>query len=161
MKLLVMRHADAASREQANVAYDRDRPLTPAGEQQAAQVATFLHGANAQPQTIVHAPARRCADTAQVLASAFDCQRLFAANELAPGCGDHDVLNAALIYADGDAWVLIVMHEPDVSCLLSTWNKSTRLHAPVRTADLFGFRCEPATSTFQQVLFFSPSGVSS
>lgn len=162
MKLLFMRHADAASRQEAGVLYDRERPITELGREQTADVAEFLQKTGISPGTILHSPALRCTQTAAIIAQAFDRgEKIFPAPELAGGCGAEDILNTALIYGDVAGWILFVLHEPDLSFLLATWvgdGKSSPFF--VQHADLFGFHClDHDRATFDPILFFSPSRV--
>ena len=105
MDLLLWRHAEAEDGTP-----DMKRALTPRGEKQAQQMATWLATHAPDNLRIVASPAKRCQQTAQALGRAFDTDP-----RLAPGHSAADLI-AAIDWPDGpDAnthAILVVGHQP-------------------------------------------------
>jgi phosphohistidine phosphatase len=120
MKLLLMRHVEAASREAAAVEFDAERPLTKHGLAQARQVADAIQADSKTPVKVLTSPLLRAQQTAEAVAEAcsvadpIQCLTL-----LAPGVGADDVLAIAANEGAADAWTLLVMHNPDISAIVS------------------------------------------
>ncbi len=105
MDLILWRHAEAE-----DGLPDLKRKLTPRGEKQAQQMATWLATHAPDNLRIIASPAKRCQQTAQALGRPFDT-----ALRLAPGHSAADLL-AAIDWPDGpDAnshAILVVGHQP-------------------------------------------------
>ncbi len=121
MNILMMRHSEALSRREAKVPYDADRPLSDLGRRHAAKLGEFLTTNDLVPKTVVCSPFVRTQECAGIL-----CRNLpddvspLPLTILAPGCGSGDLLRAAQDYArSAEEWMLAVLHEPDVSHVLS------------------------------------------
>ncbi len=120
MKIIVMRHTDALSREQAAVPYDADRPLSEIGREHARMVGRFLLSQKLLPAPVLCSPFVRTQECAALV-----CDGLASGVQpipvtiLAPGSSTNELLKAAQSYADSwNAWLLAVLHEPDVSHIL-------------------------------------------
>ena len=140
MRIMIMRHAQALTRQQANVPYDADRPLSEAGRAEASRLGRFLHRHNLLPDPIVCSPFIRTQETAALIAKELGGHHgPMPLTLLAPGSGPDELLRAAMNHGQTDQrWLLAVLHEPDVSHILSqllfgdrSWPQA------VKTGDLF------------------------
>jgi phosphohistidine phosphatase len=66
-RLVLVRHAEAA-----NAPLDRDRPLSPRGEQQADAVGSWLAQAGLVPDAVLISPARRTQQTWERIRAALE-----------------------------------------------------------------------------------------
>ena len=71
MKLILVRHADAADLGENGVTTDYDRPLTEIGHARAAALAAALVGLNVLPEVVFTSPLLRAHQTAEPLAVAL------------------------------------------------------------------------------------------
>lgn len=140
MKIMVMRHAHALGRVEANVAYDAQRPLSPAGREDAARVGRFLSAIGCEPNPVVTSPFVRTQETAALVCQHFHSSVTpFPLIILAPGASRDELLRAAVNYGNTALqWMLAVMHEPDVSYILSTLvNNGKPYPFPIAEGELF------------------------
>jgi phosphohistidine phosphatase len=161
MNIIMMRHSEALSRRDAEVPYDADRPLSDLGRQHAARLGMFLTKNGLAPESVVCSPFVRTQECAGIL-----CRNLL--NEvtplpltiLAPGCGSTDLLRAAQDYAQSaKRWMLAVLHEPDVSHILSKLIfHGEGCPLTVFQGDLFAMRvsCGYGKSNASLVMHYSP-----
>lgn len=161
MKIIMMRHSEALSRRDAEVPYDADRPLSELGRQHAIRLGKFLTTNGFVPQHVVCSPFVRTQECAGIV-----CQNLpndltpLPLTILAPGCGSTDLLRAAQDYAQSaKRWMLAVLHEPDVSHILSklVFN-GEGCPFTVYQGDVFAMRvaCGYGSSNADIVVHFSP-----
>lgn len=101
MDLILWRHAEAA-----DGAPDMARKLTPKGEKQARETATWLRARLPKETRILVSPAERTLQTARALSEEFEVVK-----EIAPGTSAAAVL-AAAGWPDGKSAVLVVGHQP-------------------------------------------------
>ena len=108
MRLYLVRHAEAARGEP-----DELRPLTPAGRQQARELAARLAAEGVEADAVFSSPLLRARETADQLARAFGV-RAEPDERLAPGATAEDVLaTVAERRARPDQTVVVVGHQPD------------------------------------------------
>ena len=104
MRLYLVRHAEAAPGEP-----DELRPLTPAGRQQARELAQRMKDELTLPAAILTSPLLRARETGGELARALDIEAE-PDERLAPGATADDVRSA--LAGRGDP-VVVVGHQPD------------------------------------------------
>ena len=111
MKLLLLRHADADTEADSDLA----RPLSEKGHRQAKEVAQFLKNHSARPQIILSSTAVRAAQTAKPVAEALgvDC---IPCEWARPGMPPDEALQELYPYAQFKD-VLLVGHQPDLGAL--------------------------------------------
>jgi phosphohistidine phosphatase len=101
MRLLIVRHAEAASGEPDDL-----RPLTTAGREQARSLAERLRADGLVPDAVMTSPLLRARQTADAL----DLGTPEVDERLAPGASPEDVRDAARGHGET---VLVVGHQPD------------------------------------------------
>lgn len=119
MRVLFVRHAEAIESSDFEGS-DLDRPLTGKGRRTMKLVARSLVQRFDQPDRIVCSQAERARSTAEILANAFGGLAVEERAELNPGARlptVHRLLAEAL--KKGDALVVLVGHEPDLSAAVS------------------------------------------
>jgi phosphohistidine phosphatase len=113
MLLYLLRHADADTEAQS----DAERALSKKGEEQAARVGRFCERNDIKPAVILASPLRRAQQTAKVVAEKLGVE-LVTVRWLACGAEPAAVLGE-LAGRRKFASVMLVGHEPDLSCLVS------------------------------------------
>jgi phosphohistidine phosphatase len=116
MRLILVRHADAAAKGENGVTRDFDRPLTELGREQARKLALAFHAHGLTPGAVVTSPLVRARETAEPLVP------LVAGSEKEPVFTDYlapDELRpkklAKLVADLGADSVALVGHNPDLS----------------------------------------------
>ena len=71
MNLLLVRHGEALSKAEAKVAFDNDRPLSPAGIKTITALGKRWKSEGLHPRRVLTSPARRALQTADLLAQAL------------------------------------------------------------------------------------------
>lgn len=158
MKIMIMRHAQALSRDESEVPYDAERPLSPTGLEQARQVGRLLNQLELVPDPVVSSPFTRTLETASVICQAFDNgQKPQPLSILAPGSGPDELLRAAVNYRqDPDGWILAVMHEPDVGFVLGLLLAGGKAFpCAVRPGDIYAVNVQPRHGQTGAELVFS------
>jgi len=110
MNLLLLRHAKTHS-------LNGQKVLSPEGGQQAQGVAHYLSQQAIDPCVILHSPIARAKQTAEVIAQDLDISFIQAQNWLSPGCHWQVLLKELAVYQSLKN-VMLVGHEPDLSCLI-------------------------------------------
>jgi phosphohistidine phosphatase len=129
MKLLIIRHAIATSRNESDVP-DEERPLTGRGRRRFRKAADGLARIVDRPQALLTSPLRRAVETAEIAAKAWG--RIQPVEEPALAGSDLDaVLSAVRARAEDsgeaeDATVVLIGHEPSVSALVARLIGGTR-----------------------------------
>jgi phosphohistidine phosphatase len=111
VRLVLVRHAEAAPGDP-----DAERPLTPAGREQARAVGERLAAEGLRPHAILASPLLRARQTADRLAAALGVATE-ADPRLGPGATADDVREA--IAGRGDV-VVVVGHQPDCAQIAAT-----------------------------------------
>ncbi len=164
MRIMLMRHADALSRAAAGAKFDADRPLSTVGREQARLVGQLIAHYGTLPTPIVCSPFVRTQETAALVNEQLPAPaQILPLTILAPGSGSDELLRAMLNYADpANNWVLAVLHEPDVSCILGAWlYPDARYPFEVHPGDLFAVSLEIGHGKCAARLLasYSPSGM--
>lgn len=109
-ELTLVRHAQAGYGRG-----DHERPLTPAGVQQARQLGALLVNQGVEAQLILHSTATRARQTAQQLGQSYPGAQLLAEDDLYH-CSPERLLSLVGEYAPvGGKAILVVGHEPIIS----------------------------------------------
>jgi phosphohistidine phosphatase len=120
MDLFLLRHAIAEPAAQSGAGLDRERRLTPEGEEKMREIAEGMKACGLDFDLILSSPFVRAKQTADIVAEAFQCKkRLELCPHLAPGGSPQkliDELNSN--YADKKS-ILLTGHEPYLSGLIS------------------------------------------
>ena len=120
MKILFVRHARAETRAEFKGANDLERPLTAEGRKEAQKAFKRLAKAYPVPDVILSSRAIRAADTADLLARAFEVKGFEQMEELNPGCGLEAFQKLVLERAERKVkWLAVVGHDPDFTELVS------------------------------------------
>jgi phosphohistidine phosphatase len=153
-----MRHAEALSRAEAGVAYDAERPLTERGRLHARGLGKILRAMGIVADPVVSSPFVRAMQTATLVGHEFSSSlEPLAISILAPGAGPEELLRAGVNYPRRrHAWMLAVMHEPDISHILgSLICDGKTLPMAVLPGDCFGLQIMVARSETRAQLAFS------
>ena len=126
MKLLIVRHATAADKEEfARTGKSDDlRPLTPAGKREMREVARGLREVVPAVDVLATSPLVRAVQTAQILAEPYK-RKLVSVESLRPEARYEDFAVWARAHG-GEKTVAIVGHEPHLSGLASWFLASSK-----------------------------------
>ena len=119
MRLYLIRHADAVSRDAPGYAHDEQRPLTNDGRQQAADVGRGLKRLEASIRVVATSPYVRAVQTAQEVRRAFDERLPVKEMPEMRSEADPKSTSAALKAFAANEEVALVGHEPHISAWLS------------------------------------------
>lgn len=125
MKIYIMRHADAATMEEAGVTSDEERPLTDLGREEAALMAGILERIGVRPELILSSPLVRARQTAEIVSQHTGSRvDVTSSVELAPGGSPGGVL-AQILRHGRPSETLLSGHMPDVGMLAGflAWNQ--------------------------------------
>lgn len=114
MHLFLLRHGDADSSPTTN---DNERPLSYRGRQEIEQVARFLQRSKIQIDVIFSSPLARAKETAAIIQSINQVEKLVVTEYLVPG-SNHTHLFKEITDMKEPA-LLLVGHEPQMSTLIS------------------------------------------
>jgi len=117
MRVYLLRHGPAGSRDASRWPDDSQRPLTPRGRERTEQAARGLVSLEPEPTLILTSPLARAAQTAKLLRSAY--ARAVEVEEfdaLAPG-GSYRAIVQRLAAAGANDAIVLVGHEPDLGKL--------------------------------------------
>lgn len=117
MRIYLLRHAIAATRDSGRYPDDRIRPLTQEGRRRMARAAKGINALGLRFDFIFTSPLARALETARIVARAMKPRpELKVFRPMASGGGAGGVL-AGLSGLPVDASILLVGHEPDLSRL--------------------------------------------
>ena len=119
MRLYLIRHADAVSRDVPSAAPDAQRPLTKEGRQQAFEVGRGLKRLEATIRVVATSPYVRAVETAQEFRRAFDDGLPLREMPEMRSEADPKSTSAALKMFSVEDHVAVVGHEPHISAWLS------------------------------------------
>lgn len=160
MQLLLIRHADAGTRDTALWADDRQRPLTEKGRRGHRRVAKRLKRRGLAPQVVFSSPWLRAWQTAQITSDVTgggDPVVIPALAE-APDC---EALAAAVGSPPPDAVVALVGHEPWLGELASLLlaGAAGRVAVDFPKSGVLGLECRSLLpGTAQLAFFWRPKG---
>lgn len=119
MDLFLLRHAIAEPADQSG-GLDRERRLTPEGEEKMREIAEGMKACELKFDLILSSPFVRAKQTADIVAEAFQCKkRLELSPHLAPGGSPQKLIDEVNSnYADKKS-ILLAGHEPYLSGLIS------------------------------------------
>ncbi len=162
MSIIIVRHSKALSRQEANVCYDADRPLSEAGQEQARRLGRFLQHQGLRPDPIICSPFVRTEECAALIAGELDAEiSPTPVTMLVPGSGPDELLRAAMDHGGvADRWLLAVLHEPDIGHILGALLLEDKpWPLAVHAGDLFALEvhCDHGRSRGELVLYYSPS----
>jgi phosphohistidine phosphatase len=118
MELYVIRHGIAENRDPARWPDDRDRPLTPDGEERMRKEAGGLRKLVAEPPMLLSSPLVRAWRTAEILHEEIGWPDPKELDELEPDCEPAETVSA-LRSISGVGSLALVGHEPLLSELTS------------------------------------------
>ncbi len=145
MKIMIMRHTAALTREDADVPYDADRPLSEVGKENAVRLGQLLQREGWIPNPIVCSPFIRTQETASLIAGELTADiSPMPLTILAPGSSADELLRAAQNFGDTEnRWMLAVLHEPDVGHILGSLLFDGRTYPwTVKTGDLYALQVQ-------------------
>ena len=123
--LILIRHAHALATYAAGVNSDAERPLSPEGQQKAAQTARQLARLGLTPQKILTSPLLRAVQTAQVVADTVKAP-VEKATELNGFSQDEEVAEFLLSQLEQTNVLIAVGHNPNISCVYHLFTKQVR-----------------------------------
>jgi phosphohistidine phosphatase len=119
MNLYLLRHGLAVDRSKPGYKRDADRPLTPKGKQRLWRVAEAMQEMELELDAIIASPFLRAAQTAEIVAEAFEMQKkLSRAEHLTPNGNPKLLLEHIAQMKPAPKDVLLVGHEPYLSQLI-------------------------------------------
>ena len=117
MRVYLLRHGPAGSRDASRWPDDSERPLSPRGRERTERAALGLARLETDPTLILTSPLVRAEQTAKVLRSAFDREVPIEILEaLSPG-GSYRAIVQRLAEASANDSIVLVGHEPDLGKL--------------------------------------------
>ena len=115
MLITILRHADA----EPHCVDDAARRLTEKGYKQAKRVGCFMKEQGIRPDIILTSPAVRARETAEIVGKILANQNLTEVPWASSGMDPMRALDELAAYSRFKS-VLLVGHEPDLSCLIAT-----------------------------------------
>jgi phosphohistidine phosphatase len=118
MRVYLLRHGPAGSRDPSRWPDDAARPLSPRGRERTEEAVRGLARLEPAPTVILTSPLVRAEQTAKLLRQAYDGRKvsLESLDALAPGGSYRAVLQRLVSLGTNDA-VFLVGHEPDLGKL--------------------------------------------
>jgi phosphohistidine phosphatase len=119
MNLFLLRHGLAVDRSKPGFKKDADRPLTPKGKQRLWRVAEAMEEMELEFEVILASPFVRAAQTADIIAEAFELRKHLTLSEhLTPGGNPKLLLEQIAQLKPLPKAVLLVGHEPYLGQLI-------------------------------------------
>jgi phosphohistidine phosphatase len=120
MKIHVLRHGIAVNRNDLDVENDAERPLTPRGKRQLRQAAAAMKKMGLRFDLVLSSPYLRAKQTAEIVAESLKLtKRLKLSDALAPDGSPKNLIRQLNESKPAPENVLLVGHEPYLSCLIS------------------------------------------
>lgn len=120
MKLYILRHGEAADRDDPRYENDADRPLVRKGIRRTRALARVLRRLDVTFDVILSSPLVRARETAEIVAHELSLEsRLQLSEHLAPAGDVEELVHWMSQLRPMPANVLLVGHEPDASRLIS------------------------------------------
>lgn len=119
MNLFLLRHGLAVDRSKPGFKKDSDRPLTPKGKQRMWRVAEAMEEMDLEFDAILASPFIRAAQTAEIVAEAFELRKKLSTSEhLTPNGNPKLLLEHIAQLKPAPKDVLLVGHEPYLGQLI-------------------------------------------
>ena len=119
MNLFLLRHGLAVDSSKPGFKKDADRPLTPKGKQRLWRVAEAMEEMDLEFEAIISSPFVRAAQTADIIAEAFEIRKkLSTSDHLTPNGNPKLLLEHLNQLEPAPKGVLLVGHEPSLSQLI-------------------------------------------
>jgi len=119
MNLFLLRHGLAVDSSKPGFKKDADRPLTPKGKQRLWRVAEAMEEMELEFEAILTSPFVRAAQTAEIIAEAFEIgKKLVTSDHLTPNGNPKLLLEQLNQLSPVPKGVLLVGHEPYLSQLI-------------------------------------------
>jgi phosphohistidine phosphatase len=119
MNLYLLRHGLAVDRSKPGYKKDADRPLTPKGKQRLWRVAEAMEEMELEFDAIITSPFLRAAQTAEIVAEAFELRKKLSSTEhLTPNGNPKLLLEHIIQIKPAPKDVLLVGHEPYLGQLI-------------------------------------------
>lgn len=119
MNLFLLRHGLAVDRSKPGFKKDSDRPLTPKGKQRMWRVAEAMEEMDLEFDAILASPFIRAAQTAEIIAEAFELRKKLSTSEhLTPNGNPKLLLEHIAQLKPAPKDVLLVGHEPYLGQLI-------------------------------------------
>jgi phosphohistidine phosphatase len=120
MKIHVLRHGISVNRNDLDVENDAERPLTPKGKRQLRQVAAAMKKMGLRFDLVLSSPYLRARQTAEIVADSLKLKKqLKFLDALAPDGSLKNLIGQLNESKPAPENVLLVGHEPYLSCLIS------------------------------------------
>ena len=120
MNLFLLRHGMAVEQTIPEFKLDSDRPLTPEGRKKTGRIAAILSGLQISFDLILTSPYVRARQTAEIVVEVLGAQKaLEIGKNLAPGNTLKQLIAELNHRSTPLNEVLLVGHEPELSCLIS------------------------------------------
>lgn len=118
MDIFILRHGIAAERDARRYPDDDQRPLTSEGRKKLRRIAAFLKDRGYRFDLVLTSPLVRARQTAEIVASILGLEdHLQETPHLSPGGDPRRLIAEISVHKAGS--VLLVGHEPYLSCLIS------------------------------------------
>jgi phosphohistidine phosphatase len=142
VELYLIRHAEAVALGENNIEVDDDRPLTPAGQEQAKALAAALQRRGVALQMILTSPLLRARQTAETILKAWSGTRptVQVCEPLAPGKKPRKL--ARQLKELEQEPVALVGHEPDLSAWAAWVIGAKRAQLSLSKAGVAHITCE-------------------
>jgi phosphohistidine phosphatase SixA len=155
-----MSNAEALSKSDSDVEFDAERTLSEKGVAQASLAGELLVGMSCIPGRIVSSPLIRSQMTGNLINDEleFDIKPI-PLTLLLPGSSTDELLRAMVNYGASDSgWFLAIMHEPDISLILSNLlYDGDDCPFNVHEGDVFGLNVAVTQGAVKAKLIFSLS----
>jgi phosphohistidine phosphatase len=134
MRVILLRHGPAASRDASRWPDDALRPLTSSGRERTARAMIGLAKLEGDIGALYTSPLVRAEETARILAEVLECARPpETMTALHPGGSRRRIMDA-LDKLDAGLTVVLVGHEPDLGKLAGTFLFGAPASVPVKKA---------------------------
>ena len=158
MNLLLFRHGPAGKADAARWPDDRARPLTRRGVKRTTLAAHGIARLLGEIDVVVTSPLVRAAETARLLAEAFETDNLQTLDALSPGGSERKVIEF-LNRQGSHQCVALVGHEPSLGRLAATLVAGTGM-LPLKKAGACVLRCDDEVRSGQaELIWFIPPTV--
>jgi phosphohistidine phosphatase len=122
MEIYILRHGIAAELDSETGGRDADRPLTAKGKRKLRQLVSAIEALELRFDCVLSSPYVRARQTAEIVVDGLDLRDcLELTNTLMPGGSSDKLVRLLSGMTPQPESVLVVGHEPFLSCLISLW----------------------------------------